>query len=612
MSNWIDKFKKLVIPSHKKHILIADIDNLFEYEELGHAFESDGYTIQIAKTDLEGRLQFELFNRDTEKLLLVVPVSYYPLPDIEMQVHYQAIGLYQLFPNLDSKAIKGLSYNALCLLSKIKVYEKLGYEKTVHFLLENLYNIDFSTLISGNAKEKVLNALISVMLEKNGVNLQLKQFLSDFAKPYFPSLVEKSLNKANLIDFIQEQWDGFVNYGDSILNFKDSTLTKSIGFLFAFGYLQPIKVTDERYEDFYRPFKIGLYVDNQESNDNELVGLIEYLGQEVEVIEDVADQWFNIIQVLSKAKLKYLQTNNFQLKDNYSQIEDQVNERFQRFIENTYNSQFSLTGIRKPIVVSRILEHLKASPTKRKALIVIDGMNYWQWSLLGCALSSIGLEFSPNASLAFIPTITAWSRQAIFKGDKPDLEADNSKEKSLFYDFWMKNGLSSYQIDFKRIGVNDPFDISSIAEDIKILGMVCNDLDNIMHGAVLGDDQLKASTIQWIEKSKIVDIISELKRKGFHVFITSDHGNIEAYGLKNLTLKEKVGALGRSKRHLYFTNEILLNNFVEQNANVTIGKKGLSLYLKNKEAFTTENNKVITHGGSHIWEVIVPFISIDE
>jgi hypothetical protein len=263
-------------------------------------------------------------------------------------------------------------------------------------------------------------------------------------------------------------------------------------------------------------------------------------------------------------------------------------------------------------VVSRILEHINAKPAKKKALLVIDGMNYWQWNILGKALSNADINFTSNASLAFIPTITAWSRQAIFKGDKPDLSADNSKEAKLFETYWLNQGVPSFQIDFKKFSVNDPIAIESITPDTTILGLVCNDLDDIMHGSILGNGQLKTSTEQWIVKSKIVNTISALKAKGFQVYITADHGNIEATGLKNLTLKDKLGALSRGKRHLHFTNETLLDSFMELNTNIEVGKKGLSLYLKKQEAFTTENSQVITHGGSHLWEVIVPFISINE
>jgi hypothetical protein len=613
MSNWIDKYKKLVISSHKQHIIIADQDSLFEYEELQQAFENDGFKLITCKTALAVRLAFELQVREsTDKYLIIAPSNFFPLPDIEMLVHFQALGLTKLFSNLDAKAIKGLSFNALCLLSNIKPYEELSHDKTLKFLLENLYNVDFDTLTNSKAKERILNALITVLLEKNGINEPLTKFLSTITKPYFPALVSKGLTKINLVNFIQEQWQSFVDKGNSELDFNESLLNKSLGYLFAFEYLKPVQVSPKKYESFAKPLKIGIFVDQQGHNDNELEGLIEYLKQQLEIIEDIADQWFKIIQIMANAKLKYLLSENEELKGNYQRIENSFNIRFQRFVDNTYGSLFSLSGVRKPIVVSRILEHINAKPAKKKALLVIDGMNYWQWNILGKALSNADINFTSNASLAFIPTITAWSRQAIFKGDKPDLSADNSKEAKLFETYWLNQGVPSFQIDFKKFSVNDPIAIESITADTTILGLVCNDLDDIMHGSILGNGQLKTSTEQWIVKSKIVNTISALKAKGFQIYITADHGNIEATGLKNLTLKDKLGALSRGKRHLHFTNETLLDSFMVLNTNIEVGKKGLSLYLKKQEAFTAENSQVITHGGSHLWEVIVPFISINE
>jgi hypothetical protein len=613
MSNWIDKYKKLTISSHKQHIIVADLDNLFEYPELSQSFINEGFEILFAKTGLAVRVHFEMLVRNSKsKYVIVAPATYNILPDIELQVHFISLGLSNLFPNLDSKAIKGLSFNALCLLSNIKPYEELSHEKTLKFLLENLYNVDFDTLTNSKAKERVLNALITVLLEKNGINSPLTKFLTDISRPYFPSLVSKKLTNTNLVLFIQEQWELYVANENSLLDFNEPLLNKSLGYLFAFEYLKPIKVSPEKYEAFSKPLKIGIYVDEQGHNDNELDGLIEYLKQQLEIIEDIADQWFKIIQLIANAKLRYLATNNQLLKDTFNKIEVAFNNRFQRFMDNTYTSQFTYSGVRKPIVVSRILEYINAKPTKRKALLVIDGMNYWQWNILGKQLSEASIKYSSSASLAFVPTITAWSRQAIFKGDKPILSEDNSKESKLFEMYWLKHGVSSYQIDYKKISVSEEFDVSNISNDVTILGIVCNDLDEIMHGSILGNDQLKSSTEQWIVKSKIVNTIVNLRDAGFQIYITADHGNIEAKGIKNLSMKEKVGTLSRGKRHLHFTNETLLESFLEQNTNLILGKKDLSLYLKNQEAFTLENTQVITHGGSHFWEVLVPFITINE
>ena len=107
MSNWIDKYKNLVISSHKQHLIIADQDHLFDYNELHQAFLSDGYTLLNCKTALSVRLEFELKVRESSnRYLIIAPDNYFPPPDIEILVHFQAVGLPSLFPNLDAKAIK--------------------------------------------------------------------------------------------------------------------------------------------------------------------------------------------------------------------------------------------------------------------------------------------------------------------------------------------------------------------------------------------------------------------------------------------------------------------------------------------------------------------------
>lgn len=613
MSSWIDKYKRIITSSHKQHIIVTDVDSLFNYSELKEAFEQDGYKLFFAGSALDVRILFELQVRETkDRTIIVAPANYRPLPDIETLVQFQTVGLGNLFPNLDPKAIKGLSFNALCLLSNIRHYEELGPEKTLKFLLENLYNVDFDTLTKSKAKERILNALITVLLEKNGINEPLRSFLSDISRPYLPELVKVGLSKENLIEFIQAEWSRFVENGNSVLDFSEPLLGKAIGYLFAFEYLKAMKVSKAGYDVFPKHLRLGIFVDEQGQNDDELAGLIDYLTQEVETIEDLADQWFKLVQVISSAKLKSLSTKNEMLRRSFKILETSINNRFQRFIDNVYGSLFSLSGVRKPVVVSRILEFMNAQPARKRALFVIDGMNYWQWALLYKKLAEKPIKVTVGASLAYIPTITAWSRQAIFKGDKPDLDRDNSNEASLFKDYWQKHGVASYQVDYKRVSVNQPISVKDIPVDITVLGIVCNDLDEIMHGSTLGNEQLETSTRQWIDKLNIVQTISDLTASGYEVYLTSDHGSVESTGIKNLSMKEKVGAISRGKRHLHFSNEVLFDSFLALNPNLAVGKRTLSIYLKNEEAFTKENNKVVTHGGSHFWEVIVPFICINE
>ncbi|RYE54544.1 MAG: BREX-3 system phosphatase PglZ [Sphingobacteriales bacterium] len=611
MSNWTDKYLRLITSTYKHNIILDDQDNLLQYEELRSLIMEAGYQLLAAKNDFDVRLIYELqVNGSEEKSIIVAPVGYKPLPDIRKNVHFQQIGLSQLFPNLDSTAIKGLSYNALCLLSNIRPYEELGQDRTLKFLLENLYHVDFDTLTQSKPRERVLNALITVLLEKNGINEALLQFLSRLSKSYLPSLLSTGLTKQNLIGFLQKQWEAYLTNGSVDIDFEEPMLSKSIGYLFVFEFLKPVQVSEDRLQSLPKALRIGAFLNKQQNNDNELEGLIQYLEQQKDTIEDLYDQWFTLVQVMANAKLKALLSKDQSLQLKYTEVEASLNERFQRFIDNSYTGLFSLSGIRKPIVVSRILDHLKGQPSCRKALLVIDGMNYWQWDLLSHSLRETSLVVHQSTSMAYIPTITAWSRQAIFKGEKPDPKENNSKEAELFERYWRNNGFNSYQIGFGRLGVTKSFDIQNVSDDIMMLGLVCKDLDDIMHGSILGDRQLKISTVEWIEQSRIVEQIIALHNAGFAIFVTSDHGNIEAVGVRNLKGKEKVGALSRSKRHLYYDNETVLSIFEEENQNLNYGTKHSAIYLRDKTAFAEEKSVVITHGGSHLWEVLVPFITI--
>lgn len=327
MSNWtnlpnfIDKYRQLITSSHKKHVIVADIDDLFEYAELQQAMQDAGYTIIEAGTALEVRIRFELEVRESDqKYLIVAGPAYSPLPDIRAEVHFMAIGLKDLFPQLDAKAIQGLSFNALCLLSNIKHYEELGHEKTLKFLLENLYNVDFDTLTNNKPKERILNALITVFLEKNAINQPLSAFLEKLARPYFPDLIAKGLNKDTLIEFLHIQWTAYLS-GDSYeIDFEDPILNKSFGYLFVFDHLSPIKVSGERFRNIPKAIRVGAFIDANESNDAELEALISYLEQIGNSIEDLYDQWFNLIQVLARAKIKELSSGNQLLKEQFSQV----------------------------------------------------------------------------------------------------------------------------------------------------------------------------------------------------------------------------------------------------------------------------------------------------
>lgn len=323
-----------------------------------------------------------------------------------------------------------------------------------------------------------------------------------------------------------------------------------------------------------------------------------------------ADAWFDRVPILGKAMCWAMDWPDKTGLDRLNGVMLSINRQFQLFLDTSYESLFSLSAAKRPAVISRVLDYVQAQSSEKKALIVIDGMNVWQGQLFVEALVNSGLIPIVGATMAYIPSITAWSRQALFKGGRPDLTTDNHREGKLFELYWQTTGLQPNQIHYSAFSYGTPFPLMPLPDTIIRLGLVCNDLDNLMHGTILGNSQLEKATRHWITDGPVLPLIASLKQSGFTCYITADHGNLEATGLKSLKLAEKIGALSRSKRHIQFTNALLVSSFKEQNPQLDIGIRDRSIYLRDTSAFTTESKTVITHGGSHFWEVLVPFIQV--
>jgi hypothetical protein len=338
--------------------------------------------------------------------------------------------------------------------------------------------------------------------------------------------------------------------------------------------------------------------------------LLNKLNDTHQVIATTPETWFERASLLGQAMRWAMAWPNNLLSAQLSSVITEMNDQFQSFLDIHYEQLFSLSAAKRPAVVSRVLDYLRVQPGKKTALIVLDGLNIWQGQLLAESLFSAGLHPVEGATMAYIPSITAWSRQALFKGKRPDLTTDNRREGKLFEQYWHEWAFQSNQVQYSTFSYAHPFDFTTLPNTTVRLGLVCNDLDDLIHSTKFGNEQLQQATQQWIRTGPILPLITQLKQRDFTCYITADHGNVEAVGLKNLKIAEKVGALSRSKRHIQFANTVLVSAFIDQNPHLSIGIRDRSVYLRDASAFTTEDQTVVTHGGSHIWEVIVPLIKV--
>ncbi len=103
----------------------------------------------------------------------------------------------------------------------------------------------------------------------------------------------------------------------------------------------------------------------------------------------------------------------------------------------------------------------------------------------------------------------------------------------MWSQFWADQGLTPNEIAYAK-GLGDG-NLNNLEEllsypRIRVAGLVIDKVDRIMHGMELGTAGMHNQVRQWAEQSYLASLLDLLLDRGFRVFLTSDHGNIEAEG----------------------------------------------------------------------------------
>lgn len=315
--------------------------------------------------------------------------------------------------------------------------------------------------------------------------------------------------------------------------------------------------------------------------------------------------WAVVSRLIAEGISKTIGTPKFE--ELYDQI-NKANTVFQETLQTSYPQTKNSSAVKKPRIVSKILDYLHFNFREKKiALIVVDGMALWQYELLKTYLPGTKHE---EVIYSWLPSITQLSRQAIFRGDIPltDYRQGPTSEEKLWKMYWKEKGCHAFEVAYQH----EKIDLSNIVTVSK-LAIVFKDLDNKMHGSTDYADLLML-TKNWMDRSKIAQVIEDLLSKRFTVFLTSDHGNIQAKGWRGLQGREKLGTNksgSRSQRHIEYSEKWLFDEFMENNPDLenSVVKEEQALYFKNDLSFSS-NELLVTHGGAHLLEVLVPFIEI--
>jgi hypothetical protein len=257
------------------------------------------------------------------------------------------------------------------------------------------------------------------------------------------------------------------------------------------------------------------------------------------------------------------------------------------------------------------------------ALLLVDGLAMDQWLVVRHKLEQVHPQWRYDLAPVFtwVPSLTPVCRQAIFAGQPPlsfpQTIHSTSKDGDHWLRFWEEHDATSAQVCYWRGTAPQalPWLRDRLADPIiDTIGIVISDVDEMAHGTTLGTEGLHRSVGLWAQQKHLAALISELEDNGFAVFITADHGNVQATGI-GLPREGVLVQTAGSRARIYQSQE--LRSIAHHDLPQTLEWTGAglppgneTLIPKGLEAFTTAGKTVVTHGGIALEEIIVPFIRV--
>lgn len=315
------------------------------------------------------------------------------------------------------------------------------------------------------------------------------------------------------------------------------------------------------------------------------------------------------------------------IRDSIKTLQAQSDERLLAWVAAKHYADLILQPVTKgPVMVHhvpRFLRHRRASGETKVALLVFDGLALDQWVQIRERLiaSTKRFAFDEGTSFAWLPTVTSVSRQALFSGLKPrefdDCIDRTDKEESLWKTFWQNEGVNPNEVMYRR-ALRQVDQLDTLEADLNdrqpnVLGLVIDEVDDRLH-----KERSKKDVSMWIGNwlaTGFVDrLFSMLLDKGFHIYLTADHGNVESTGVGRPN--QGVIAETRGERVRVYRSESLLEDSAAACPNtVRLDIAGLPanfmpLFAGGRTAFVPVGEQVVVHGGVSIEELIVPFVKV--
>ena len=660
MSSWRNTILKEFVPNVAKLTLVSDPDCLLTEEKLAMELRGRGFDLIEFNDPIEFRYAYEskyrsIWDRGDHTDLVVVlrlqDAELAALPyDLLQAGRKLFFSLGDLFPNMSYPVVEQLDRSLLDSLfdaQKKTSPDRMGDNATKDFILRHVFGVA-AELIStevellrfllrlhyGNtAIPAMLACRLIEVFENNGSfkGWSLSQIIPD-AEPFFGFIQERwpifleTLEKPNQVKEDSSAY-GLKVEGPARLPFDHQDIRVYIDNLFVEGKLTPVALPGIDIEkDSW--ILSGISASKSDGEDLRISRLFELVDAAGLSMESRYTDWISFAMKWAELSALIHTASNAGHEKRYRETGQRLNGLFADWLETHYASLINLPPS-TPAMLHHVPRHLaryiEDQKSDKVALLVIDGLSLEQWVTVRNIIQtqSSDLILRESATFAWIPTLTSVSRQAIFAGKPPiyfpsSINYTNSEEK-LWKQFWQGHDVSKLDIAYKRsLGDGDAeaaMDSLINPAQTKVVGLVIDKVDKIMHGMQLGAAGMHNQIDQWCRGEYLISLLNYLSNHGYEIWITSDHGNIEAIGKGRPT--EGVIAESRGERvRIYPTPELRSQvsstlTFAREWQPSGLPDDYFPLVATGNDAFVNEGDSIVGHGGVAIEEVIVPLIKVE-
>ena len=664
MRSWRTQILREFVPNVARLTLVADPDGLLLEEDILAGIRQRGFDLipfgdPIAfRYDYESKFRSRWDRGEQAELVVVVSTAASELDclpyDLLQAGRHLSFSLGEIFPTLSYPIITALDrrhldalYNAQARLNP----GMLGDNAAKEFILRNVFEIvpesigEPSDLLRVLLRRHHRNQRIPATLDEHWVHILRQQ--TSFDDWPLETIIP---DRGAFFAFLQERWPVFLNRltpqdgtgireagtsysfefpGPSDLPFDHDDVRIYIDSLFLEGFLEA--VPHEQAESLSTSwFAVGIRTDDQADREQRIDALLDTLAVGISQADTRHSDWFHVARTW--AELVVLAEDSGAMlpepaRQKMEKLHTQIDAALMSWLANRYAGLANLPPV-PPVMLHHIPRLLSRYVNEAKehkvAFVVVDGLSLAQWIVIRKALAEQRptYRFRENAVFAWIPTLTSVSRQAAFAGKPPVYFPDSiystDKEPALWQQFWVDQGLTRQEVAYVK-GLGDGT-LENVEEIIgrprtRVVGLVIDKVDKIMHGMELGTAGMHNQVRLWACQPFMANFVDLLLENGFRIFLTSDHGNIEATGCG----RPGEGAIAdlRGERARIYPNALLRDQVKAQFPDalewppIGLPEDYLPLLAPGRSAFVQQTKRLVGHGGASLEELVVPLVEIE-